>query len=117
MVGDIHPGNDRALARPGEGIETELTLNRFGIWQPLSGRSLDVCELDVVVTPLVAFDQNGNRIGMGGGYFDRTFAFLRHRDNWLRPKLIGVAFECQQVEEISPNPWDIRLFRIFTESD
>ena len=79
--------------------------------------TIDVDELDVVVTPLVAFDNQRNRIGMGGGYFDRTFTYLRNRQYWLRPKLIGVAFECQRVATIAPNPWDIPIFRVFTESN
>ena len=95
--------------------ETQLALNNFGLWQPVSGKPIDANELDVVVTPLVAFDSLGNRIGMGGGYFDRAFAFLGGRRHWLKPKLVGVAFECQRAEEIAPNPWDIRVFRIFTE--
>jgi 5-formyltetrahydrofolate cyclo-ligase len=96
--------------------ETELAVNDFGLWEPVSGSSIDVSELDVVVTPLVAFDSQRNRIGMGGGFFDSTFAFLRDRRYWLRPKLIGIAFECQRVPEIVPNPWDIRVFRVYTES-
>jgi len=96
--------------------ETELAMNNFGLWEPVSGQCIDVSELDVVVTPLVAFDSQRNRIGMGGGYFDRTFAFLRNRQYWLRPRLIGVAFECQRVREIAPNPWDIPVFRIYTET-
>ena len=58
-----------------------------------------------------------HRIGMGGGYYDRCFSFLRHRKNWLKPKLLGVAFHCQKVEKITPNTWDIRLYRIFSESN
>jgi 5-formyltetrahydrofolate cyclo-ligase len=96
--------------------ETDLAMNDFGLWEPVSGRCIDVSELDVVVTPLLAFDSQRNRIGMGGGYFDRTFAFLRNRQYWLRPRLIGVAFECQRVREIAPNPWDIPVFRIYTET-
>jgi 5-formyltetrahydrofolate cyclo-ligase len=97
--------------------ETELAMNDFGLWEPVSGTSIDVDKLDVVVTPLVAFDSQRHRIGMGGGYFDRTFAFLRNRRYWLRPKLIGLAFACQEVPAIAPNPWDIPVFRVFTESD
>ena len=97
--------------------DTELTMNRFGLWEPLQCNAIDANRLDVVVTPLVAFDDHGNRLGMGGGYFDRTFAFLGGRDNWVHPKLIGIAFECQRVEKISPNPWDIPVFRIITEAD
>lgn len=95
---------------------TGLSQNEFGLWEPVSGKVIDARELDVVVTPLVAFDDQNNRIGMGGGYFDRTFAFLARRNHWLRPKLIGVAFECQRVQKIARNPWDIGVFGVFTES-
>lgn len=97
--------------------ETTVTRNRFGIWEPESEFQIDPSDLDVVVTPLVAFDNACNRIGMGGGYFDRHFAFLRSRRSWLRPKLIGLAFDCQKVEKITPNRWDIRLSRVVSESD
>ncbi len=96
--------------------ESVLAMNDFGLWEPVSGERIDAKKLDVVVTPLVAFDDQGNRIGMGGGFFDRTFAFLADRNYWLRPKLIGVAFECQRVRKIAPNPWDIRVFHVFTET-
>ena len=96
---------------------TRLERNQFGIWEPHSGIEISPKQLDVVVTPLVAFDENMNRIGMGGGYFDRCFSFLQHRRQWLRPKLAGLAFECQKVEEICPNPWDIRLYHVFTETN
>jgi 5-formyltetrahydrofolate cyclo-ligase len=95
---------------------TDLARNYFGLWEPVSGTLIDACDLDVVVTPLVAFDARMNRVGMGGGYFDRTFAFLAGRAHWLRPKLIGVAFECQKVQKIARNPWDIPVFRVFTEA-
>ncbi len=94
---------------------TRLERNRYGIWEPVSGTDISSKTLDVVVTPLVAFDKNLNRIGMGGGYFDRSFYYLKCKRQWFRPKLAGVAFECQKVEKISPNPWDIPLYRVFTE--
>lgn len=99
------------LLRP----ETELRKNNFGLWEPLAGPTAEAKTFDAVITPLVAFDDNGHRIGMGGGYYDRCFSFLRHRKNWLRPKLLGVAFACQKVEKIEPNPWDIPLSRVFSE--
>lgn len=95
---------------------TDLARSDFGLWEPVSGTLIDADKLDVVVTPLVAFDAKRNRIGMGGGYFDRTFAFLAGRTHWMRPKLIGVAFDCQEVQKITRNPWDIPVFRIFTET-
>ena len=96
---------------------TRLELNTFGIWEPVSGSEISAKKLDVVATPLAAFDENCNRIGMGGGYFDRCFHFLRSPRQWSHPKLAGIAFECQRVEKIRPNPWDIRLYRVFTESN
>jgi len=97
--------------------ETELERNGFGLWEPARGFLIEPRQLDLVVTPTVAFDNDKNRIGMGGGYFDRCFSFLRHRKQWLHPKLIGVAFQCQEVEEIAPNPWDIPLYRIITDKE
>ena len=98
------------------GPNSELTINRFGLHEPAGGRPIDAKRLDVVITPLVAFDDKCNRIGMGGGYYDRAFSFLRSRSLFRKPKLIGLAFDCQRVEHIPASPWDIPLFRIITES-
>ena len=92
-----------------------LVRNSFGIWEPVSGELIEPRALDIVITPTVAFDRQNNRIGMGSGYYDRCFSFLRHREHWLRPKLVGVAFACQEVEKITPNPWDIRLYSVFSD--
>jgi len=95
--------------------ETELWRNRFGLFEPRGGDLVSARMLDIVLTPVVAFDTQNNRIGMGGGYFDRTFSFLRHRNEWFHPKIVGLAYACQKVEKIPPNPWDIRLFCAITE--
>ncbi len=95
--------------------DTPLKKSAFGLWEPVFGAELVATKLDVVVTPLLAFDARRYRVGVGGGYYDRAFAHLQRAGKWLRPKLVGVAFECQRVEKIRPNPWDIRLSRIFTE--
>lgn len=96
--------------------DTTLVRSVFGIWEPVDGEEISPRRLDLVITPTVAFDENRHRIGMGGGYYDRCFAFLRNRQQWLRPKLAGIAFASQKVEKITPNPWDIRLYRIFTDA-
>lgn len=93
-----------------------LRRSGFGLLEPIDGDEIDPLTLDVVVTPVVAFDADGHRIGMGGGYYDRTFAELRNRRTWLHPKLVGVAFSCQKVQKIKANPWDIALHTILTES-
>lgn len=95
--------------------ETTLFENSFGIYEPGDEASICPRKLDIVITPLVAYDSHNQRIGMGGGYFDRTFSFLANRKAFLRPKLIGLAFACQKVEKILANPWDIRLFTVISE--
>ena len=96
--------------------ETDLVRDDFGLLMPDKGDVIAAHKLDLVLTPLVAFDDNRQRIGMGGGYYDRTFSFLRGRRQLLKPKLVGLAFACQKVPEIVASPWDIRLYCIITES-
>ena len=97
--------------------DTPLVANRFGIAEPDAGgrgrcRARD---LDLVLVPLVAFDCAGNRIGMGGGFYDRTFAFLRNRAYWQKPRLIGIAYEFQRLETLPSQPWDVPLHGVATE--
>jgi 5-formyltetrahydrofolate cyclo-ligase len=96
--------------------ESDLVRDDFGLLVPVAGEVIAARKLDLVLTPLVAFDDEGERIGMGGGYYDRTFSFLRGRRQLLKPKLVGLAFACQRVPRIAPNPWDIRLYRVITEA-
>ncbi|MGI9233655.1 MAG: 5-formyltetrahydrofolate cyclo-ligase [Woeseiaceae bacterium] len=96
--------------------ETTLRRNSYGIWEPESGDYISPRNLNLVLTPTVAYDENNHRIGMGGGYYDRCFSFLRLRKHWLQPKLIGLAFACQKVEKITPNVWDIRLYGLISDN-
>jgi 5-formyltetrahydrofolate cyclo-ligase len=70
--------------------------------------------LDVVLMPLVGFDRQGNRLGMGGGFYDRTFAF-RKRAGCHRPLLIGVAHTLQEVPSIHVQGWDVPVDAIATD--
>lgn len=92
-----------------------LAPNRYGIPEPPPGASVDPKFLDLVLVPLVGFDDAGNRLGMGAGYYDRTFAFRRGRRHWLGPLLIGFAYECQRVDTLPDMPWDIPLDGVVTE--
>ena len=111
-------------ARPGKGLwfapfshSTRLVENRFGIPEPAHQphKIIMPWSLDLVFVPLVAFDDYGNRLGMGGGFYDRTFAFRRHRNHWLRPRLIGLAHDFQHVQRLPAQPWDIPLDAVITE--
>jgi 5-formyltetrahydrofolate cyclo-ligase len=70
--------------------------------------------MDAVLFPLVGFDEAGGRLGMGGGFYDRTFAFTRIRPR-LAPKLIGLAHDCQQVSALPVEPWDVPLHSVVTD--
>lgn len=100
------------------GPKTKLVYNRYGIPEPeVSPRKrIRPTILDLVLTPLVAFDPAGNRVGMGGGFYDNSFAFLRNRTIWRKPALLGIAYEFQRVDRLSPQPWDIPLAGAVTEA-
>ncbi len=97
---------------------SELQLNRFGIPEPvIPARHLRTArQLDVIVAPLVAFDIQGHRLGMGGGYYDRTLAFRGARAHSRRPGFIGLAFEMQKVSPLPAGAWDIGLDAVITET-
>lgn len=78
--------------------------NRYGIWEPWSRHSQPAHALSVLLMPLVGFDASGNRLGMGGGYYDRLLANLNRRPQ--RPYTIGLAHTCQQVDTLPIAPWD-----------
>jgi 5-formyltetrahydrofolate cyclo-ligase len=94
-----------------------LVYNRFGILEPERvhyGR-IRTAALDLVLTPLVAFDTSGHRLGMGGGYYDRSFRFLKQRRYLCKPRLLGLAYEFQRIPRISPESWDVPLDAVATE--
>ena len=97
--------------------ETTLYPNRFGILEPVSGPYIDARSLDLVLTPLLAFDDTGVRLGMGGGFYDRCFHFLRTRKKWRKPKLVGIGYERQHLSSIDAEAWDVRLWCAVTESN
>jgi 5-formyltetrahydrofolate cyclo-ligase len=95
----------------------ELVANRFGILEPVTDNvenHMPSWQLDLVFVPLVAFDERLNRLGMGKGYYDRTFEFLKHASTH-KPYLVGLAFHLQQVSSLSFEAHDIPLNAIVTE--
>ena len=93
--------------------ETILLPNRFNIPEPVLDVSLCISaeELDLVLMPLTGFDEAGQRLGMGGGFYDRAFAFTRNSN---KPVLIGLAHECQKVDSIPVEDWDVPLSAVVT---
>ena len=108
------PGRMRFLHwRPGD----RLVRNRYGIDEPVaSAGAVWRREIDVVLLPLLAFDAQCNRLGMGAGYYDRYFAACRNRVRGLAPLLIGVAHSIQELPQLQRNPWDVALDAVITEN-
>ena len=95
-----------------------LRHNRYGIPEPdVAKGDLAPNELDVVLLPLLGFDRIGNRLGMGAGYYDRSFAFLGGRERPAQPVLVGIGYSFQEVEAIGAEPWDIRMDFVATERE
>tara|TARA_B100000959_G_C14894947_1_gene588353 strand:+ start:140 stop:745 length:606 start_codon:yes stop_codon:yes gene_type:complete len=95
-----------------------LSKNKFGIPEPVT-RTEDLIAadiLDLVIVPLVAFDSNCNRLGMGGGYYDRALAFKQTSSKTHSPLLIGLAYELQKVNALEINSWDIPMDGIISET-
>lgn len=114
----LHPFRDGHMVFTSYNPSTRLRANRFGIPEPVfNGSSYrPTWALDAVLLPLVGFDLEGGRLGMGGGFYDRTFAFVR-RTPRLAPRLIGLAHEIQRVVRLPIESWDIPLQGIVTEQN
>lgn len=94
--------------------ETSLTLNKLRIPEPpLDIRHLiTLDQIDVMMVPLVAFDRQGQRLGMGGGFYDRTL------QNWKQHGFlpVGLAHDCQLVDALPVTEWDVPLPAVLTPS-
>ncbi|MGY3326352.1 5-formyltetrahydrofolate cyclo-ligase [Pseudomonas sp. TE3911] len=99
--------------KPGE----KLLPNRFRILEPRvnAKRQRKVWALDLVLLPLVGFDDAGGRLGMGGGFYDRSLAYLARRQSWRKPTLLGLAHECQKVDRLAQASWDVPLAGTVTD--
>lgn len=95
----------------------KLAGNRFRILEPRPQpkRQRKVWTLDLVLLPLVGFDEHGGRLGMGGGFYDRSLAYLHRRKQWHTPMLLGLAHECQRVDKLTMASWDVPLQATVTD--
>ena len=111
----LHPFHEGHLLFLSYTAETKMLLNRFRIPEPElnCAQIIPKQDIDIIFTPLVAFDAAGNRLGMGGGFYDRTL------ENWQqtqRPFPVGLAHDCQQVDLIPTEIWDVPLPALITPS-
>jgi 5-formyltetrahydrofolate cyclo-ligase len=114
LLPSLHPAKNGHLCfAPDTGPKIK---NKFGILEPDPTRNtlIPAKQLDVVFMPLVAFDETGGRLGMGGGFYDRTFEFLK-QSGLGKPKLIGLAHEFQKVNQLPIESWDVPLDGIITD--
>lgn len=92
-----------------------LVTNRYGIPEPDVDESALIAPEDMrlVIVPLVGFATSGHRLGMGAGWYDRSFAFRQHAA--APPWLVGAGFAAQQIDDIAHESWDVALDAICTE--
>jgi len=91
----------------------ETTIGSFGIEEPVNGIPVPFARHTAVLTPLVAFDRMGRRLGQGGGFYDRMMS----KADKTRPVMIGVAYAFQEVEEVPSEPWDQPLDAVVTQNE
>jgi len=100
----------------------KLIKNRYGIPEP-SHKSMDGTALrkpwvmNLVFLPLVGFDRLGGRLGMGGGFYDRTFQGTQRKKRLSTPLLVGLAHHCQEVEQLTVDNWDVPLSKLVTDQE
>jgi 5-formyltetrahydrofolate cyclo-ligase len=95
-------------------LTQDVPLIETGFGTVAPGTEADILDPEIMLVPLSAFDIRGHRIGYGAGYYDRAISRLREKR--LHPKLIGIAFDCQEVAHVPDEPHDISLDAILTES-
>ena len=114
----IHPLQENRLHFVQYQATTPLVKNRFGIQEPRlsNSKTSPPWALNIIFLPLVAFDRSGTRLGMGGGYYDRTLASCCTTTS-TKPLLIGLAHSCQEVDKLPRSPWDVPMSLIATEKE
>ncbi len=99
------------------GPEVAMVADKYGIPEPdvAPEQLIDASGLDLAIVPLVLFDGDGHRVGMGGGYYDRAFAFRNQAGGGGVPVLVGAAHGFQRVEALTPEPWDVAVDIVVTD--
>jgi len=106
------------LAYPQALYKPDIRRNEYGIPEPiLDTIPLQTRALDAVLVPLAAFDRFGSRLGLGAGFYDRAFEYRLWNRHLMRPILIGLAHEFQEVDQLDSAPWDVPLDVIITPKE
>jgi len=96
--------------------DSELIQNAYHIFEPsLENKEIPLAAIDLFFLPLVAFDHQGHRLGLGGGYYDRTLENIKKINP--QTKIIGLAYSLQEVPMVPADPWDVCLDAILTEKE
>ncbi|PCI71155.1 MAG: 5-formyltetrahydrofolate cyclo-ligase [Piscirickettsiaceae bacterium] len=93
----------------------KLKYNRFNIEEANTTSSISSKFLSMILVPLVGYDKLGNRLGAGGGYYDRTLSYSASATCTLKPLLVGIAYSHQEVDKLATQPWDIPLDAVINE--
>ena len=114
----LHPLGDKRLHFAAFDYNSQMTTNCFGISEPSlkQAKLVPIWSLDLILMPLVGFDRHGNRLGMGGGYYDRTLSFMLSAKS-PAPKLVGLSYSFQELPKLTPQDWDIPLHYVVTEKE
>ena len=111
-------GKDKLLRFARWKLGDAVQANRYGIPEPVEpDELLEPMQLDLVFVPLLGFDRRGNRLGYGGGYYDRSFVFLNEQVRPTEPLLVGIAYAFQELPEVDKQHWDVPLDFIATERE
>ena len=111
-------GEDRQLRFAPWAAGEAVQPNRFGIPEPAAPREwFAPFQLDLVLVPLLGFDRHGHRLGYGGGWYDRSFAFLAEQARPTEPLLVGIAYDFQELPAIKPEAWDVPLDFVATDRE
>ncbi|HEU4856591.1 MAG TPA: 5-formyltetrahydrofolate cyclo-ligase [Rhodanobacteraceae bacterium] len=110
---------DRQLRFGEYATGTAISNNRYGIPEPdvVAAGLRQARDMDVILLPLLAFDRHGHRLGTGGGWYDRSLAFLQATERPAHPLLVGVGYAFQEAAAIPAEPWDVDLDYVATDAE